>query len=559
MSRQIRPTRRYEPRARKAKQRSGRRRRRFVAPPNEACWVESDSYDRAAFAELREGSPSLQEVIEAGATLVPRFAALVEDLFALCFKNNLVFREPSAVAPSAHPNQPLLEEFSRSPALATLREQTVLDEVQAGLGAVILAEEILAQIRKGRLWNRADLHDLWDLSAQEEEARVKIDTYEGASDLADQESESHTENGDTSQDEASDQTTGLSPDARARLEKTASSLERDADVAEAKLYQKARRISGRARELPTEGKRRLQARALATARELTERSEDDLAWGLGLGGGHRSSPGKQLELGKRLATNPKLKRLAQMVGRMRESALRLRRTIFERANEETYAVDRGGELSRLLPHELVSLRHPVLRRDFQRRLIEEQLQIYELRGAEEKGRGPMIVCLDGSSSMAGEKELWSKAVTLTLLDIARRQRRLFRFICFSSKDQPLWTLDLNPSKHYEIEEQKVYELAEYFPGGGTDFETPLSAAMECLGKVRYRRGDIVLITDGECRVSPSWLAEFRAEKERLGCFVFSVLIDVGTSIMDTVREFSDRVTSVRQLTDEAARDLFLAL
>jgi uncharacterized protein with von Willebrand factor type A (vWA) domain len=248
-----------------------------------------------------------------------------------------------------------------------------------------------------------------------------------------------------------------------------------------------------------------------------------------------------------------------MVGRMRESAFRLRKTVFERSNEETYAVDRGDVLSRVLPHELVGLRQPARRRDFQRRLIEGQLQVYDLRGAEEKGRGPMVVCLDGSTSMAGDKELWSKAVTLTLLDIARRQRRLFRFLCFSSADQPLWTMDLNPQKHYEIDERRVYDLAEYFPGGGTDFEKPLDAAVDCLRKVRYRRGDIVFITDGECRVGPDWLAAFRDEKERLGFFVFSVLIDVGTSTRDTVREFSDRVTSVRHLSEEGVRDLFLAV
>ena len=187
------------------------------------------------------------------------------------------------------------------------------------------------------------------------------------------------------------------------------------------------------------------------------------------------------------------------------------------------------------------------------------MQVYDLRGAEEKGRGPMVVCLDGSASMAGDKELWSKAVTLTLLDIARRQRRLFRFLCFSSADQPLWTLDLNPQKRYEIDERRVYDLAEYFPGGGTDFEKPLDAAVDCLRKARYRRGDIVFITDGECRVGADWLAAFREEKQRLGFFVFSVLIDVGISTRDTVREFSDRVTSVRQLSEEGVRDLFLAV
>jgi hypothetical protein len=93
----------------------------------------------------------------------------------------------------------------------------------------------------------------------------------------------------------------------------------------------------------------------------------------------------------------------------------------------------------------------VLRKDFTRRFLDGQLLLYSLRGIEEKGRGPVIVCLDGSSSMMGDKEIWAKALTLTLLEIARRQRRLFRSICFSSAGSPLHILDLNPRERYEVE------------------------------------------------------------------------------------------------------------
>jgi uncharacterized protein with von Willebrand factor type A (vWA) domain len=161
--------------------------------------------------------------------------------------------------------------------------------------------------------------------------------------------------------------------------------------------------------------------------------------------------------------------------------------------------------------------------------------------------------------MAGDKELWAKAVALTLLEIARRQRRLFRFICFSSADTPLYTLDLNPREHHAVQVDRALDVAEYFPGGGTDFETPLAAARDCLAAARYRRGDVILITDGECQVSPEWLARFRQDKQRLGFSLFSVLIEVGTSSFGTLQELSDRVTSVSQLTDDAVRDLFLRL
>jgi uncharacterized protein with von Willebrand factor type A (vWA) domain len=112
--------------------------------------------------------------------------------------------------------------------------------------------------------------------------------------------------------------------------------------------------------------------------------------------------------------------------------------------------------------------------------------------------------------MAGDKEIWSKAVTLTLLEIARKQRRLFRSICFSSAETPLQVLDMNPRDRYQADTKTIMDLAEYFPGGGTDFQRPLDAALDCLGQSRFKKGDIIFITDGECQVEPVWAVRFRA-------------------------------------------------
>lgn len=161
--------------------------------------------------------------------------------------------------------------------------------------------------------------------------------------------------------------------------------------------------------------------------------------------------------------------------------------------------------------------------------------------------------------MAGEKEIWSKAVALTLLETARRQRRAFHSVCFASTETPLQILDLNPRQRYGVDMEKVMDLAEYFPGGGTDFEKPLDAALECLKKARYRKGDIIFITDGECQVTPEWAEQFRAEKKKLGFSLFSILIDVGPSSLGTLKEFSDRITTVSKLTGEEAKEIFVKL
>ena len=46
----------------------------------------------------------------------------------------------------------------------------------------------------------------------------------------------------------------------------------------------------------------------------------------------------------------------------------------------------------------------------------------------------------------------------------------------------LKVLDLNRERRYQPDLNKVVEMAEYFPGGGTDFETPIDAAVELLGE-----------------------------------------------------------------------------
>ncbi|MGZ8445756.1 MAG: vWA domain-containing protein, partial [Candidatus Binatia bacterium] len=280
-------------------------------------------------------------------------------------------------------------------------------------------------------------------------------------------------------------------------------------------------------------------------------------WGNAIGTGEKSPPGQKLELGRRLAGNDKLKKLARMVGRMKFHAQALRKKVFERSNEELLEVEQGDALHRLLPHEMLSLHHPLLRKDFFRRFLDQELIQYSLRGIEEKGKGPMIVCLDGSSSMSGDKEIWSKAVTLTLLEIARKQRRLFRSICFSSAETPLQILDMNPRDRYEVETKTIMDLAEYFPGGGTDFQKPLDAALECLGDSRFKKGDIIFITDGECQVDPQWAEQFREQKERLGFSLFSILIDMGPASLGTLKEFSDRISTIKQLTGDEAKEIFV--
>ena len=57
----------------------------------------------------------------------------------------------------------------------------------------------------------------------------------------------------------------------------------------------------------------------------------------------------------------------------------------------------------------------------------------------------------------------------------------------------------------------------------------------------------------------NWAAQFRTDKEEMGFSLFSILIDVGSSSMNVLKEFSDKITTVSRLTSEGVKDLFVKL
>ena len=512
--------------------------------PDAISWIESDSYDRRAWNEIRSTAPSLATLAESGGELIPHFDALLEDLFFSLFKYNLIFQKPDAVRRSAILNHTILDQLVPSQTFEALKNRTLLEEDKAAIAAIVLGEQVLEMVRSERIVNRKDMLDLWDLAHQEEDLKERADALKNVQEM--QEEARRPQEGE--------------PEADAELKKKIAQLadaaENAAKVSEARLNQKARQVENDIKNGDLTQLKRMELRAAELANEIDQATEDSHAFSREFGQGGRVSAGERLELGRRLARNKKLGELARMVGRFKQDARAIKRRTLERGVAEAYDVERGSDLGRMIPSELVAMHHPILRHDFHRRLLEGSILQYRLQDEEQKHKGPMVVCVDVSSSMEGQKELWSKAVSLTLMDIARRQRRLFRAVMFSSSNV-VKVLDLNRERRYQPDLNKVMELAEFFPGGGTDFEAPIDAAMDLIEEKKLKRADIVIITDGECQVSPQWLAHLKERKEELDFSIFAVLVDVGSSEMSTLAQFSDRITSIKQLSAEGTRDIFL--
>ena len=532
--------------ARKAK--IVRPRRRYVpVVPASGSWFESDKYDRRAWNEIVADTPSIADLTDSGDRLVPHFGALMQDFFFALFKMNPTMHKAADVRHAAALNRAILENVVPSAAFQALRSRTELEEDKAAIAAIVMSEHALEMIRSEQLLNRREMLDLWDLERQEQDLENRADAVKNVNE------NSEPEAGEPAPE------AGKNAAGKKELAEMADAAERAAKVSEARLNQKARQVESQLKGADMSALKRMQLKTAHLAEEIDRVGEDSHDFSREFGQGGRVSAGARLELGRRLARNKKLGELARMVGRFKQDARALKRKTLERGVAEAYDVELGSEIGRLIPAELLALHHRALRRDFQRRILEGTVLQYRLRDDEQKGKGPMVVCIDVSSSMEGDKELWAKAVALTLMDIARRQRRLFRAVMFSSGDTTFKVLDLNRERRYQPDLNRVIEMAEYFPGGGTDFEAPIDAGVALLREQKLKRGDIVIITDGESQVSPEWLARLKETKTELKFSIFAVLVDVGSAETSSLAQFADRITSVKRISDDHARDIFLKM
>ncbi len=117
-------------------------------------------------------------------------------------------------------------------------------------------------------------------------------------------------------------------------------------------------------------------------------------------------------------------------------------------------------------------------------------------------RGPLYVLLDKSGSMVGTKIDWARAVAVALFKKAVEESRIFYARFFDSMVyNPIM---LRPrSKPSDILKLLSY-LARVKAGGGTDITRAAAIAAEDLVNLRTGRdriNDVVLITDGEDRIS----------------------------------------------------------
>ena len=168
----------------------------------------------------------------------------------------------------------------------------------------------------------------------------------------------------------------------------------------------------------------------------------------------------------------------------------------------------------------------LLELDLLKRMTEKKLVQYSYDANKEVGAGPIVVCVDCSGSMAGSREIYAKALTVAMARLGKIEKRPVRVVLFSSDAEVYDSPEPMKGKAWI---DYLVDVANRFSGGGTDFNEPLTLAMDSIeNHPEYSRADVVFITDGEAGVSPAVMDRLTTNKKEKGFNLFSIFVGTVT-------------------------------
>lgn len=263
-----------------------------------------------------------------------------------------------------------------------------------------------------------------------------------------------------------------------------------------------------------------------------------------------------LRIAEAIKKSPHLRDLIRRIGRLQDSQSAANSPVMEQvfeartetkqerkeipapwAPQQVKGIERSDSITRMLPSEAVLLRRPILKMLWHARRAERALMAYRAEGTDFESvsvdhivqvpvmrpkpleRGPLILCIDTSGSMAGIPETIAKAVVLEAMRTAHREKRKCLLHSFSGpgdwREHEL-TFDADGMK-------RMLKFLGYSFGGGTDLEHPLRRIGDrLLTDSAWKRADVLIVTDGGFALPELVDEQFKKARATCGARMFGV-------------------------------------
>ena len=277
--------------------------------------------------------------------------------------------------------------------------------------------------------------------------------------------------------------------------------------------------------------------------------QGDGSQGICIGGG----AGSKVELQNRFLSNvpQSLIELAKRIGRSGDNIYETSGSFVASSKSDIAGITTGDDLSSLLPSELAMLAEPATRDIFYRKFVTKRLQVFASQSSGKKGKkkhdGPIVICLDTSSSMQGEPVLVAKALSIAICLIAQRRKRKVLVVKYS------YSHDLFRLHNIEHDKKDLLDFLGEAEMGGNDEDSMFRWLFDDIMPFEgdYSTADILCISDfGWMPISEEVMEKINAEKQKGMTFYGLNIVDSSTmgqymrDHMEEIGEFLGSPTNV---------------
>jgi uncharacterized protein with von Willebrand factor type A (vWA) domain len=491
--------------------------------------LHMNEIDKDIYHDMVEQYDAMRENLDDGLKEYAPFDNLSEDMFNSLFKYNAKLRDEDEVKSFSRFNHKIMDNLMESDEYDNLRKSTKFDLMSSAIGTEVMQDKAMEQIQYYKAQYAHKQKTGEDVDGAD--AGEFIDQLNRARQLQDDIDDLNLQGQGSGQGLSKAQQQQL-----AQLQQELMDLEDDMDD------------NAKGQQDLEDGMTDAMEKAAKDAADDVHEVRDIVeSWGLGSQNSNKKiSLDRRKRAIERIRRSDRLKKLTDIIGRMKKLAMQKKKQhVPDGHSIET--VELGNRIESLAPSEIMKLASPATKKDFMHRYHQKQLLQYKKHDVKSTGRGPVIVCHDKSWSMGGAKDDWSTALSLAVLEVAQKEKRNYGYIPYEDRVCHQMVKNIPAG---ELDPDDIMDVAEFDLQGGTNFMAPLDEAVNCLNSDRYKKGDILFITDGDCAVTEQWLKDFKKKKKDMQFYVNTVLINIGGGASrGTVEKFSDNVVTISHLSD----------
>lgn len=310
---------------------------------------------------------------------------------------------------------------------------------------------------------------------------------------------------------------------------------------------------------PTESEiKRAAKNALDDAKDVADEAR---SMGDAVGGGIGGEPGdkissmdakKTLELMRKAKRSKNLRGIINIAGRFRRFAQNAQNKKVIVGKDDVTGIKLGSDISKLLQSERMKLSCgiPEIEDITALRLLQKRCMIRETNAFVSENRGPVVICVDESGSMDGQKVQEAKAIALAMFWIAKQQNRWCCLYGYSGGTNGNYVV-LKPG---EDKSDEVMEWLEHFYDYGTACDVPIGRLPEQWNDIDPPKGktDIIFLTDALVKANQSVIDDFIRWKLTVRAKVQTVVVGGYACKEGQLHEVSDILTFARTFSLEQA-------